>query len=149
MKIAVFCFLLLTGMRELLAQGNIRPCKDTFKTNVLSYRPSESSDLIKDSLIRKITLVFEQNFNDSISIFVNDSLFETSFFKTIHNLGVCKNTVSIDYSELKGVPRISVVVHSKNDCISFYPRADKRMVYITWIQRGWSVDLSNVIRHYM
>jgi hypothetical protein len=148
MKEALIFFLSLALTKESAAQRNIKPCKDTVEANVLSYNPSESFDLLKDSLTKNLKLVFEQHFNDTISIFVNDRLFKIGFFKTAENLGVCPNTVSIDYSAFKGVPNISIVLHSKNGCISFYPREDKRIAYITCIEGGWSVDLSNVMRRY-
>lgn len=148
MKTVLVCFCIFFSINKSNAQVGIKTCKDTIEANVLLYHPSEPSNLIKDSLVKIVRLVFEQKFDDTISIFVDDSLLNTGYFKTMKNLGVCANTVSIDFSASQKIPKISIVLHSSIDCISFYPRIDKRIAYITRIDRAWSVDLSNVIRDY-
>jgi hypothetical protein len=146
---SIFIFLVsLTSIKTLVGQKNIKRCVDSIAINISYARLGSDEDVVQDSLQKEVKLVFEQDFNDTIAILLNDSLFTTGVFKTKNNLGVSLNIISIDYSKFEKVPRISIVLISKNDCESFYPRVGKRLAYINRIEGAWSIALSNALREY-
>ena len=145
---AVLFFLFVISANLLMAQKRMKPCVDTIAVNISYDSQVNEDNVVKDSSKKELRLVFEQDFNDSLLILLDDSLFTTGFFKTQRNLGVCLNDISIDYSTYREVPKISIMLSSERDCISFYPRKGKRIAYINYIQGGWSIELSNILRDY-
>jgi hypothetical protein len=145
MKEILFYLLFLISTKSMLAQNGQIACRGAVNVSIDS---SDRNHFLSDSSKRELELVFEQDFNDKISIFLDDKCIITDTFKTIRNLGLCLNKNSIDYSKFKEIPKISIVLNSKNNCISFYPRPNKRIAYINCIKGGWSVELSNDLRDY-
>jgi hypothetical protein len=145
MKKILLCVLFLVSIKTSICQNGIKSCKDTI---TVSVELDKGTPVHMDSTKRKIEMVFEQDFNDKISIYLDNIYFKTDSFKTIRNLGVCLNSISIDYSKFKKIPKISVVLDSRNNCVTFYPRIDKKLAYINCIKGGWSVELSNILKDY-
>jgi hypothetical protein len=146
-KILIFLSFFVST-KFLIAQRGIKACRDTIAVNIGYSSLADEDHLVNDSSQRELKIVFEQDFNDKISIFLDDRCLVTDTFKTNRNLGVCLNTISIDYSKFIKMPKISVILNSKNNCVSFYPRLGKRIAYINCIEGAWSIELSNVLRDY-
>ncbi len=147
MKTVLF-FLFVISTNFLMAQKKVRPCSDTIGVKISHDSLVDDANIIKGISKKELRLVFEQEFNDSLLILFNDSVFTTGFLKTEKNLGVCLNFISIDYSRFRKVPKISIFLSSKRDCISFYPRIGERIAYINNVEGGWSIELSNFLRDY-
>jgi hypothetical protein len=148
MKRALIFILFFISTNLLIAQKSTKACVDTIEADISHDSIGDDDHVVKDSSKKELRLVFEQNFNDKTTILLNDSLFTTSIFKTEKNLGVCLNIISIDYSAFKKIPKISIILSSKDECISFYPRIGERIAYINHIEGAWSIELSNVLRDY-
>lgn len=148
MKYIVIAIILIMTFQSCAAQNIMKPCKDTFEVDVENSGLYEGASLMKDSMLKKIDIVFEQNFNDSISIFCGNKITSQKKIETNRRLGVSTEIITIDYSDYKETPKVSIILKNKNDCISFYPIRGKRMAYVNRINGAWSVELSNVIREY-
>lgn len=129
-------------------QKRIKICENHLKVNIDYSKPGEIENSIKDTLLSKIDLIFEQRFNDSILVLVNNKVIVEKKIVTEEFLGVSKEYFSINYSKYSRPPEISIVLAKANDCISFHPIKGKRIAYISHIGAGWSVELSNIIREY-
>jgi hypothetical protein len=148
MKIAKILPVFILSINFLFGQENVKPCKDTLQVDEY-YDNSISDDFIlKDSLQKKIKIVFELNFDDKVWIFANNKMFFTGNIKTVRNLGVSLEMVDIDYSKFLQTPRISIIVGNPSNCVSFFPRLGKRIAYVNFLQGAWSIELSNIIREY-
>lgn len=109
----------------------------------------DKENLLTDTLSQKIELIFEQTFDDNVTIMLNDKIIGTKRMKTLRFLGVCDSTFNIDYSAYKTLPKISIILNHNTDCVSFYPVRGKQIAYIGHILRkAWSVELSNIVREY-
>ena len=148
MKYIIFQFLLAIAFQACIAQNKTTPCKDTFEVDIDNTGLYENASLIKVSMQKKLEIVFEMDFNDSIYIYCGTKIIQHKKIETNKPLGVSRETVKIDYSNYKDTPRISIFLKKKNDCISFFPKRGKRMAYINHINGAWSVELSNIIREY-
>jgi hypothetical protein len=124
------------------------PCNNLYPTSILPDNLYEGDDLISDTIQRRLWIIFEQDFNDSISVLVDSKLYKTERIVTDRVIGVCKSSVQINYSGYKRDPLISILFLERNKCISFYPVYGKRMAYINSVEDAWSIELSNIIREY-
>lgn len=148
MKCITFVIPLVIAFQACVAQKMIPPCKDTFEVDIDNSSLYEDASLIKDSMFKKLVIVFEQSFNDSIYILCGTKIIEQKKIETDRMLGVSRDMITIDYSKYKKRPKISIILRNKNECISFFPMRGKRMAYINHINGAWSVELSNIIREY-
>lgn len=124
------------------------PCKKVWDLSVENSSAYDSRLLIEDSLKPQLILVFEQQFDDSIYLFVNRKILEVRKIKTNKALGVSLETLTVDYSSFKKVPKVSLLLKEKGICFSFYPVRGKQFLYINFINDHWFAELSNVQREY-
>jgi hypothetical protein len=148
MKYSVLVVLYFMSLGCATSQSVLKPCKATFDVTVLRDDVYEGDILIKDSLRAQMKIIFEQDFDDSIYVFVDDVFFQVNHIETDRLLGVSPQFVTIDYSTYKKLPKLSFVLKKGEECISFYPRRGKQMAYINCLNGAWSVELSNIMREY-
>lgn len=148
MKYNILIILYFMNLGCASSQTILKPCKDTFDVTVLRDVVYEGDVLIQDSLRSQLKIVFEQDFNDSIYIFVGDILLQVNHIVTDRLLGVSPQFVTIDYSMHEKMPKVSFVLKNGKECVSFYPKRGKQMAYVNFLNRAWSVELSNIMREY-
>lgn len=130
------------------SQKIIKPCNNIFEVTVLRDEVYEGDVLIADSLRSQLKIIFEQSFDDSVYVFIDNSFFQVSSIITNKLLGVSPQFITIDYSAYKKLPKLSFVLVKGKECISFYPRKGKQMAYINYLDGAWSIELSNIMREY-
>lgn len=147
MRLIIFlCFIFFYNYS--FSQPGVKQCKDTIQTDEYFDNSVDDDLIIKDSLQKKIKIIFEQDFNDKISVLTNNKIVFAKKIKTNRSLGVCLEMITIDYSKFIHLPKISIIQSNNKDCISFYPKLGKRIAYINYSKGSWSVELSNIIREY-
>lgn len=124
------------------------PCKKVWNLSVENGSAYDSRLLIADSLKPKLELVFEQQFDDSVYLVVDRKILEVRKIQTNRAMGVCLETLTVDYSAFKKVPKVSLLLKEKGVCFSFYPVRGKQFLYINFINGHWFAELSNVQRGY-
>ena len=102
----------------------------------------------KDTLKKVLDLAFEQAFDDSVYIKVNDSIVYKKRIKTDPKLSVVKDDFIIDYSVYKDIPSISIFLVEKKKFIRFKPALGYRHVYLSRLQESWELNFSNYPRFY-
>ena len=124
-------------------------CKNYIEADIDNLMtPFDKDNLLTDTLSKKIALIFEQTFDDSVVIKVDTRILYKAKLKTRKFLGVCDSSFNVDYSGYAKPPKISVFLPGRKECISFYPKHGKQLAYINLIQKGWSIELSNLVREY-
>lgn len=103
---------------------------------------------IKDTLRKSLEIVFEQNFDDSIYIKVNDQVVYETRIKTHPKFSVVKSDFEIDYSNYQYLPTISIILVEKKKGIEFKLLPGYRVVYINRILNIWELNFSNYPRNY-
>jgi tetratricopeptide (TPR) repeat protein len=124
------------------SEGQIKICQNVIKPE-LEDRPLDSTlkAFVKPG---SLGLIFENGFSDSAVVLINNKLVSRVLLRTSSSLGKCKEEVIIDYSHYKEVPRITVELINKGECMYFYPLRNRRAAYINHeIVNKWRVLLSN------
>lgn len=116
------------------------------------YIPSELSEeydyKIIDTLSKKIALVFEQSFNDSVLITLNDSIIYNLRIKTNHFYTAVGRNFFIDYHHFKDLPTIKILLIERHKCFEFKPFFGFRMMYVNLINDRWGAEVSNYPKMY-
>ncbi|HEY8387905.1 MAG TPA: hypothetical protein VIK74_04840 [Parasegetibacter sp.] len=148
MKYSILIMLYFMNLGCASSQSVLRPCKDTFDVTVLKDVVYEGDVLIQDSLRAQLKIAFEQDFNDSVYVFVGDILIQVNHIVTDRLLGVSPQFITIDYSMYEKMPKVSFVLKRAKECVSFYPKRGKQMAYVNYLNGAWSIELSNIMREY-
>jgi hypothetical protein len=140
-------FLLLLNLSTSLGQQCI-PKGPALHISVEKYRePDESEIYFIDSLDKKLRLIFEKEFNDSMAIFLDNKKVYDAIIATQKFLGVSLQIVDIDYSKYKRLPAVSII-KNKEPVVYFYPIHGKRIIYLNFFNQNWWLEASNLQRGY-
>jgi hypothetical protein len=143
-----FLVLLLPLFITMCACAQIKPCTYVIDAEI-DNSTTDTENLLKDTLLKKINLIFEQTFDDSAVIMIDKKVLYQTRIKTRKFLGVSDSSFSINYSQYAKPPKISIYLTDKKACVSFYPKEGKQLAYINYhFQAGWSIELSNLTREY-
>jgi len=149
MKKYLSLIIVVIGLNNCKVQKMPLDCKNLIAPSLESSSLFPQNEIVRDTMSKKIKLIFEQKFDDSMSVFVNEKLVNKTKVFTNASLGVSTNFISLDYGIYTSMPKITLVLSNKKaTCVSFYPVLGKRIAYINFIKELWDIEMSNVIREY-
>jgi len=145
-SLVIIIIYILFGYGNVFSQN--RNCNKLVIPTIESNRDNEDGELyFSDSLIRKIRIIFERDFDDSVTIYLNQTLVFDSIIKTSPSIGASKRFIDINYSKYDQLPKISVLLRRGN-CVYFYPVVGKRVLYVNYSKGFWNLEYSNIQRQY-
>lgn len=101
---------------------------------------------VKNPYTKKLTFVFEQEFNDSVVIYVNNIKKVSKRMKTLHPLGVCGEDIIVAVPGSKN--KIDILFVERSVKITFSSTYGKPMCYISFDKSGYDVFFSKYCRYY-
>lgn len=145
MKFYIILVLILHISFEYCLGQNLK--KIIIPTRVESDKPEENDGVYIGSQGKKsVTLIFEQEFNDSVVICLNGQQMYQSKVKTLHPLGVCLENFELKRSS--STDKISIYFVEKNICLDFVIKEKKVVCYLNIDDGQFDIVLSNFARTY-
>lgn len=119
-------------------------CNKTINESI--WTPYDKKDFKFDSL-KEIYLIFEIDFNDTVSVVVNNIEKKRIFIKTNKSLSAVETPVKVDIPENKFNIELNLI--KANDCVKFIPKEKYKYLFIQRTPEGnWFVQYSNYMREY-
>jgi hypothetical protein len=98
---------------------------------------------INEKAKESITLVFEMQFNDSIVIKLNDSIWVSKKIMTSPTLSMVEEVFELDFRRYKNVPIVTILLPDVKKYIMFIPVKGYGIVYLNRMNSSWILEYSN------
>jgi len=109
----------------------------------------ETEDYQRIEFTNNIMLVFQKGFNDTINIYIEDSLLSTKYYKTNSNLSVVPIFDKIEGTLYEDGKEVRIFLTGKNECVKFKIIKGYSFAYFTKDEYGkWFIEFSKYKRKY-
>jgi hypothetical protein len=98
---------------------------------------------INEKAKESIALVFEMQFNDSIVIKLNDSIWVSKKIVTSPILSMVGEVFEFDLRRYKNAPIVTILLPAVKKYIMFTPVKGYGIVYLNRMNSSWSLEYSN------
>lgn len=142
-KVLIAGFILLSNV----SIGQTCSCVEK-KVSESVWKPQEN-EYPKTVLKNSFMLVFQQEFDDSIKVYVANKLLIDGYFKTDPVTGIVPANNKIEKPLPENGSEVKIVLINKNECVEFKISNKYSYAYITRDEYGkWFVELSEYKRNY-
>lgn len=140
----LLCVLKSFGQQNICCNNQIVPSIDS------SGETLSGEKYFSDTLTKCIRLIFEENFDDSILIKLDDNIVYNSKIVTHKPYFPRVKVIDVDYS-MKKNPPVLLIKKSTGECFWFYLKQGYRVACINYYKelKMWGVELSNIQKQYI
>lgn len=143
MRIKIYIYILCTILIEsCVAQNKINSECYEHVTAELWIPNGDYSKIENDSVL---TLVFEENFSDTVRIKIDEKIIVKKYIKTIKQLGVSMEQVRIDKNLIQK-NALHIIIGRK--CFSTSFDLQRSFLYLTFEHERLEIDMSDYKRKY-
>lgn len=152
MTVVVVLFLMI-GVKKVSAQKSLTlnyKAETVFSNLWVPSHLDESYKLkIKDTTKKHLQIVFEQNFDDSVLISINDSILYKKKAKSDAKLSMVNEQFEVDYTAYDKTPTILIFLIKEKKYIEVRPEKGYRILFINRLDgEPWELTFSNYPRLY-
>ncbi|MEO8769442.1 MAG: hypothetical protein ABI402_05140 [Ferruginibacter sp.] len=118
-------------------------CASIKNGRLISAVLEKSKDLADKIKSKNISLVFDNEFDDSVVVYLNAAEVFRGYVKTNFSTGVADNKITLDPLKLKKESSIRIVLVKNNECMIAEIKTSYKGIHIFFTHKQWYLYYTN------